>query len=72
MCDSVFEGSLRAPVTPEEAFETLCEQLAAFRDHPDGTISGKEGGAAEDDQAMALLMCIYWADVVRTANPQMQ
>jgi hypothetical protein len=72
VCDSVFEGSMRAPVSPEEAFETLCEQLAAFRDHPDGSVSGKEGGSAEDDQAMAFLMAVYWADVVRTANPQMQ
>ena len=71
VCDSVFEGSMRAPISTEEAFENLCEQLAAFRDMPDGSISGKDGGAAEDDQAMALLMCIYWADVVRTANPHM-
>ena len=72
VCDSVFKGSLRVPVSPEEAFETLCEQLAAFRDHPDGSISGKDGGAAEDDMAMALLMCVHWADTVKTANPHMR
>ena len=42
VCDSVFEGSLKVPVSTEEAFDTLCEQLGAFRDHPDGSISGKE------------------------------
>lgn len=72
VCDSVFEGSLRVPISPEEAFETLCEQLGAFRDHPDGSINGKEGGAAQDDQAMALLMCIHWADTIKTANPHIQ
>lgn len=71
ICDSAFKGSVKVPVTAEEAFENLCEQLGAFRDHPDGSISGKEGGAAEDDQAMALLMCIHWADTVKTANPHM-
>lgn len=71
VCDSVFEGSLRVPVSPEEAFETLCEQLGAFRDHPDGSINGKEGGAAEDDQALAMVLCTGVADEVKTANPHM-
>lgn len=48
------------PGTPEEALETLAEQLAAFTDQDDGSISGK-GAGCEDDAAMALLLATSWS-----------
>lgn len=47
------------PTTPEEAFELLCDQLAAFTDNDDGTVSGKASG--EDDAGMALLLATSWS-----------
>jgi hypothetical protein len=38
--DSSSYNPTHAPIDPEDALETLYEQLAAFRDNPDGTISG--------------------------------
>ena len=38
--DSSSYNPTHAPIDPEDAMETLYEQLAAFRDNPDGTISG--------------------------------
>jgi hypothetical protein len=46
----------------EEHVEELQAQLGRFRDHSDGSISGKgEDKADDDDLAMATLLVVYWS-----------
>ena len=44
-----------------EALGVLCAQLAAFRDLPNGKISGKIGEHGADDLGMGFLMPLYWS-----------
>lgn len=55
-----------APIpSPADAIDLLKDQLAAFKLHPDGSISGKTSAGHDDDQAWALLMAITWAETIR-------
>ena len=44
----------------DELVTELGNQLKRFRDHDDGTTSGKGPGGEQDDIAMAFLMAVYW------------
>lgn len=46
-------------VDPEDALETLCEQLSWFTDNENGSVSGKARG--DDDAGMALLLAVLWS-----------
>lgn len=48
------------PVSSQEALKTLHEQLAMFRDHEDGTVSGITDAGGHDDCGMAFLMAVFW------------
>lgn len=55
-----------APIPlPSDAIDLLKDQLAAFKLHSDGSISGKTSAGHDDDQAWALLMAIAWAESLR-------
>lgn len=56
---SAFEARAKQP-TATELVEELGKQLKRFRDHEDGSTSGKGPGGEQDDIAMALLMTVYW------------
>lgn len=51
--------------TMSEAIDMLKDQLAAFRVHDDGTISGKTSAGHDDDQAWALMQAIVWSGSLR-------
>lgn len=64
---SVFNPT--APVsTVRDSIDMLKDQLAAFRLHADGSISGKTSAGHDDDQAWALLMAFAWAETLREKN----
>lgn len=54
--------------TPTDAIDLLKDQLAAFKLHQDGSISGKTSAGHDDDQAWALLMALTWAETLRRKN----
>ena len=51
-----------------DPMDTLVDQLKRFRDHPDGTVSGKSAGGEEDDLGMAVMLCMYWSLCVRASE----
>jgi hypothetical protein len=62
---------LRARKVPaEELVKVLCDQLKAFRDQPDGKVSGKGMAGEKDDLGMAALMAFYWNLCVRHYEQQ--
>jgi hypothetical protein len=68
---SAFEARAKQPPAAELVQE-LGKQLKRFRDHDDGSTSGKGPGGEQDDIAMALMMTIYWrVAVIASGNTQL-
>jgi hypothetical protein len=59
VCESIYNPRT-LPVTPDEALEICFRQISRFRDHDDGSVSGK-GSGEEDDAGMAFLLATQWA-----------
>lgn len=51
----------------DEMRELLSNQLKAFRDLPNGQITGKTANE-EDDLAMSVLMNVYWSFCIRATS----
>ena len=59
------------PIT--EQVQSLSDQLRRFKDHDDGTISGKNTASGDnDDLAMALMLTVFWSISVRMSDPSIQ
>ena len=56
---TAFEGRAKRG-DANELIEELANQLKRFRDHEDGSTSGKGPGGEDDDIAMAFLLTVYW------------
>lgn len=59
VCEGIYNPRT-VPVTPDEALEICFRQVSRFRDHDDGSVSGK-GSGEEDDAGMALLLATQWS-----------
>lgn len=68
---SAFEGRVK-PKDPNDVVDELGAQLKRFRDHPDGTVSGKGAAGENDDIAMALMMGIYWRVAVKASGSPLE
>jgi len=62
----IFKSSVLDP-SYEDMRELLANQLKAFRDMPDGKVSGKTANE-EDDLAMSMLMNVYWSFCIRATS----
>lgn len=47
VCESIYNPRT-VPVTPDEALEICFRQVSRFRDHDDGSVSGKGSGTRAD------------------------
>ena len=63
----------RKPAVPfTEQVQSLSDQLRRFKDHDDGTISGKNAASGDnDDLAMALMLTVFWSISVRMSDPSL-
>lgn len=68
VCESVYNERTVA-VSPEEAITLAFRQLARFRDHDDGSVSGKSGGTEEDDAGMAILLAVRLPIHPKSSHP---
>lgn len=59
------------PTTFKTLIQTVCKQLKAFRERPDGTLSGKTCGGGDDDGAMVIMLALFWGNTdIRNTNTE--